>query len=256
MKCVSLSGNLIGITMMLFFLSQVRANETDDQIEAAYKKTHAYRTYLKDDGISIQSENGIVTLSGSVQNETHKQLAEHTAEALTGVRDVDNKLVTKDESPTDKSDAWTAAKIKGTLMFHRSVKGVGTEVDVKDGVATLRGEAQTQSQKDLATEYAKDIEGVTKVNNMMTVKGGEEKKNGEEKKTVGEKIDDASITAQAKMVLLGHRSTSALHTKVRTENGVVYLSGTAKNQAEKDLVTKLVSDIDGVDRVVNEMVIE
>ena len=71
----------------------------------------------------------------------------------------------------------------------------------------------------------------------------------------GEMIDDASITAQVKVALLSHRSTSALKTKVATTDGVVTLSGTAKNAAEKSLVTKLVTDIDGVTSVINNMTI-
>ena len=68
-----------------------------------------------------------------------------------------------------------------------------------------------------------------------------------------EMIDDASITAQVKMALLFHRSTSALKTSVATKEGIVTVSGKAANAAEKDLVTKLVSDIHGVNSVVNNM---
>ena len=50
---------------------------------------------------------------------------------------------------------------------------------------------------------------------------------------MGEKIDDASITAQVKSSLLSHRSTSAIKTKVQTTDGVVTVSGIAKNEAEK-----------------------
>jgi osmotically-inducible protein OsmY len=74
--------------------------------------------------------------------------------------------------------------------------------------------------------------------------------------TVGEKIDDASITAQVKMSLLSHRSTSAVKTKVETTDGVVTLNGIAKNTAEKALVTKLATDVYGVSRVVNNMTID
>jgi osmotically-inducible protein OsmY len=73
--------------------------------------------------------------------------------------------------------------------------------------------------------------------------------------TVGEKIDDASITAQVKSALLSHHSTSALHTTVSTADGVVTLGGIAKNEAEKALVTKLVTDINGVNSVINNMTI-
>jgi osmotically-inducible protein OsmY len=75
-------------------------------------------------------------------------------------------------------------------------------------------------------------------------------------RTAGEKIDDASITAQVKITLLYHRSTSALNTSVTTTMGVVTLSGKARNAAEKDLATKLVKDVNGVKSVKNLMTIE
>ena len=55
---------------------------------------------------------------------------------------------------------------------------------------------------------------------------------------------------------MAHRSTSALHTKVSTADGVVTLSGVAKNAAEKTLVTKLATDINGVTSVINNMTLE
>ena len=73
--------------------------------------------------------------------------------------------------------------------------------------------------------------------------------------TTGDKIDDASITAEVKSSLLSHHSTSALHTTVSTTDGIVTVSGIAKNDAEKSLVTKLATDINGVNSVVNNMTI-
>jgi osmotically-inducible protein OsmY len=77
-----------------------------------------------------------------------------------------------------------------------------------------------------------------------------------DEKTMGENIDDASITAEVKMTLLYHRSTSALNTKVETNDGVVTLRGNAKNASEKELATKFVSDVHGVKSVKNHMTIE
>jgi osmotically-inducible protein OsmY len=72
---------------------------------------------------------------------------------------------------------------------------------------------------------------------------------------MGDKIDDASITAEVKSSLLSHHSTSALKTSVETTDGVVTLTGIAKNDAEKSLVTKLATDINGVTSVINNMTI-
>jgi osmotically-inducible protein OsmY len=87
----------------------------------------------------------------------------------------------------------------------------------------------------------------------MTVARDGSAKGGE---TIGELIDDASITAQVKLALAFHRSTSALRTKTETTDGVVTLSGEAANQAEKDLVSKLTRDINGVKSVNNNMTIK
>jgi hyperosmotically inducible periplasmic protein len=76
-----------------------------------------------------------------------------------------------------------------------------------------------------------------------------------DKPTLGEKIDDASITSQVKFALLTHKSTSALKTKVSTTDGVVVISGVAANDAEKSLAGKLAQSIRGVKSVTNDMTV-
>ena len=145
----------------------------------------------------------------------------------------------------------TATKVKTALVFHLNVNAHKTEVYVKEGVVTLKGEAASQAQKELTTEFTKDIDGVKEVKNEMTVSPNEKPDSA-----VGETIDDASITAEVKGALQSHRSTSVLNTRVTTTEGIVTLGGRARNSAEKDLVTKLVSDINGVKSVVNKMTID
>lgn len=241
---------LAGVVAMLVTSLPVLASEMDDRIESSAKKSHVFKTYLKSDDIKVESKDGIVTLTGTVGEQSNKALAQDTVASLPDVKSVDNQLEVKGEQPSKSSDAWLTTKVKTTLLFHSSVSAM-TEVSAKDGIVTLQGKARSQAEKDLTTEYAKDIEGVKDVNNEMTVSGTSKKK-----ATLGEKIDDASITAKVKMLLLSHRSTSAVHTKVETNNGVVTLSGQAKNAAEIDLVTKYVSDINGVRSVINQMTSE
>ena len=171
---------------------------------------------------------------------------------LPGVISVDNRLEVKGASPTPNSDAWLRDKVKATLLYHRNVSGFKTEVNVKGGIVTLQGEATSQAQKELTAEYAKDVEGVKDVNNLMIVS----QTSTNTKTTIGEDIDDASITAQVKMMLLYHRATSALNTSVTTNNGMVTLYGKAGNAAELNLATKFANDINGVNGVNNRMTIE
>jgi osmotically-inducible protein OsmY len=147
----------------------VHASTMDDRIESTARDSYVFKTYLKGDDIKIQSRDGVVTLTGIVSEEYHKSLAQETVAGLPGVETVDNRLEVKGAPPTANSDEWLRDKVKVALLFHRSVSGFITEVNVKDGIVTVQGEATSQAQKDLTTEYAKDVEGVKGVNNEMTV---------------------------------------------------------------------------------------
>jgi len=242
---------MVAVVALLVLSVPVRASNMDSRIELAAKQSYVFKTYLQGDDIKIHSSDGVVTLTGIVSENFHKSLAQETVADLPGVVKVDNRLEVKGAPPTANSDAWLREKVKVALLFHRSVSAGATEVYVKDGIVTLQGNAASLVQKELTTEYAKDVEGVKDVNNEMTVT-----KTSEKERTVGEKIDDASITAQVKMTLLYHRSTSVLNTTVTTKKGVVTLGGKASNAAEVSLATKFANDVNGVKGVENRMTIE
>ncbi len=250
MKHSSLRAALLplAITALLLSQSTLRATETDDRIEASAKTSYVFRTFLIGDSIKTSSKDGVVTLTGSVKDAAHKQLAEDTVTGLPGVKSVVNQIETK-ESPPENSDTWLYLKVKSTLAYHRSVSAFNTQVEMKEGTAILKGEASSQAQKDLVTEYTKDVLGIKGVQNEMSITNPGKST----EPTIAEMIDDASITAQVRMALLSHRSTSILSTMVSTSDGIVTVGGKANNVAEIDLVTKLVSDINGVKSVVNSM---
>jgi hyperosmotically inducible periplasmic protein len=242
---------MVAVIALLITGAPVNASQMDDRIESTARNSYVFKTFLQNDEIKIESRDGNVTLTGIVADNFDQLLAQETLAGIPGVKSVDNKLEVKGEPPTANSDAWIRNKVKNTLLFHRSVSGFRTDVNVKDGIVTLRGEAYSQAERELTTEYAKDVEGVKEVKNEMTVA-----RTSKKERTVGTKIDDASITAQVKMTLLFHRSTSAINTKVETNNGDVTLYGKASNAAEKDLVTKFANDVDGVKSINNRMIIE
>ena len=240
---------LMASVAMIMVGLPLQATDQDHRIESTAKGSYNFKTYLKDDNIKVSSSEGIVTLSGTVSAYYHKSLAQDTVSGLPGVKGVNNQLTVVGDQPAEHSDAWTTMKVKGVLAFHKNVSAMDTEVNTQNGVVTLTGKADSEAQKQLTTEYAKDVDGVTEVRNNMVVTGSAHR-------TLGEKVDDSSITAQIKTTLLFHKSTHALATKVVTKDGVVTLHGEAKNDAERDLVTKLAEDINGVTHVHNRMTVK
>ncbi|MFA5363277.1 MAG: BON domain-containing protein [Candidatus Omnitrophota bacterium] len=244
---------LVAVTAVVLLMSvSARASEMDERIESSARQSYVFKTFLKDDAIKTQSKDGVVTLTGTVAEESHISLAKETVASLPGVKSVDNQLELKGERPVENSDGWISIQVKYSLLYNRNVSGIKTQVFVKEGIVTLKGEAGNPAQKDLAGEYAKDVRGVKEVKNEMTIS----KVSSESKRTMGEKIDDASITALIKMAFLTHHSTSAFKTGIETNNGVVTLSGKATSGAGKDKATQVANEVYGVTKVVNNMTVE
>lgn len=230
-------------------LALIASPETDRKIEDAAKASYNYRTVL-DDRVTAKSSDGVVTLTGTVQDKDDKALAADTVENLPGVARVRNEIEVKPVH-AEKSDAWMALKIRGRLLVKGHVSATTTDVAVKDGVALLTGTAENSAQRELTEVYAGEIDGVKSVKNEITIK--ETPAAG---RTAGDTMDDASITSQVKYALLTHKSTSALQTKVTTTDGVIVISGEASSDAEKSLVTKLAQDVRGTKSVTNNMTVK
>ena len=225
------------------------SSTVDRKIEEAAKASYNYRTVLEDH-VKVKANDGVVTLTGTVQDKDDRDLAADTVENLPGVTSVKNEITIQSTYP-EHSDSWMAFKIRSRLLVKANVSAATTTVAVQDGVVTLGGTADNLAQKELTAVYAKEIDWVKSVKNEIVVK--DQPATAE---TVGEKIDDASITSQVKYALLTHKATSALKTKVTTNDGVVVITGVAANDAEKSLVGKLAQSIRGVKSVNNSMTVK
>jgi len=246
MKIQNLSALLVIIASPLVLLA---SSSVDRKIEEAAKSSYNYRTVLEDH-VKVKVSDGVVTLTGTVQDKDDRDLAADTVENLPGVVSINNDIKVDPVYP-EKSDAWMAVKIRSRLLVKANVSATSTKVTVVDGNVVLTGTADNVAQKELTEAYAKDIDGVKTVKNEIVVTD-----KMTDKPTIGEKIDDASITSQVKYALLTHKGTSALKTKVETVDGVIVITGVASSEAEKSLVTKLAKDVRGTQSVTNAMTVK
>ena len=106
MKAIYSVSLMVAAVALLVISVPVHASKMDDRIESSAKKSYVFKTYLKGDDIKIKSKDGVVTLTGTVSEESHKSLAQETVASLPGVKSVDNRLEVKGERPAEKSDAW------------------------------------------------------------------------------------------------------------------------------------------------------
>src|SRR4030042_3986484 len=92
---------MVAAVALLMTSVPVHASKMDDRIESSAKKSYVFKTYLQSDDIKIQSVNGVVSLTGTVSEESHKSLAHETVANLPGVKSVNNKLEAKGERPAE-----------------------------------------------------------------------------------------------------------------------------------------------------------
>ena len=108
---------VIATVASLFLISlPLFASEMDDRIELSAKQSYVFKTFLKGDDITIQSKDGVVTLTGTVSEESSKSLAWETVANLPGVTIVNNQLEIKDEAPAEDTDAWLITNVKSSTF--------------------------------------------------------------------------------------------------------------------------------------------
>ncbi|WNO59578.1 BON domain-containing protein [Rheinheimera sp. MMS21-TC3] len=172
--------------MMTFALAAtsatVAANDWKDASKDAWIDGKAETTLLLNGNLNSFSidtdvKNGVVTLTGKVESEVDKALAEELIENLDGVESVDNKLMVehsdkkRDQNKDGNAlkDAKITTVVKTRLLFESEVSGTSINVDTKNGTVTLKGEVDSSAEKDLAITIAKNTKDVKNVVDKLRV---------------------------------------------------------------------------------------
>jgi hyperosmotically inducible periplasmic protein len=157
---------------------------TDTAITAGVKSRLALNRDLDSSDISVATDHGTVTLTGSVPDKDTRSAAERATRASAGVTDVDNRLnvaaaekstgesiqATGEAATQAMSDTWITTKVKSVLLADSDAKGLDIKVNTKDGVVTLQGMLASQAAIDHVKALAMDVKGVKHVNtNALTI---------------------------------------------------------------------------------------
>ncbi|WP_339409502.1 MULTISPECIES: BON domain-containing protein [unclassified Pseudomonas] len=222
----------------------------------------ALNRHLNPFTIDVDVENGSAKLTGKVESDVDRDLAEQIAMGIEGVSKVDNQLTidpdydgkNKEAGRTEPTlsqrfdDATLTATVKSKLLWNRHTEGLDINVDSANGMVTLTGNAQSNEAKELAERLAANTDGVRKVSNKLTVNGdgSAAAKAQNAADDTGAAISDAWITSKVKTSFLYSRNIDGLDISVDTKDGMVNLSGTVMTKAEKELAIETASNIRGV----------
>ena len=120
--------------------------------------------------IDVDTQDGVVRLSGNVEQEKARQEAEKLARSTEGVVAVKNEIEIGDPSFKENvTDAWIVTKIKAKLSASGDVNPFNVDVDAVEGVVTLSGIVEKEEAKRVAEQLARDTQGVKEVRNQIKV---------------------------------------------------------------------------------------
>ncbi|MGO2012631.1 MAG: BON domain-containing protein [Pseudoalteromonas sp.] len=174
---------VLGTTAMGANASNWENESKDAWIDGKAETVLLMNTNLNNFDINTDVKNGEVVLTGKVNNDLDKELAEELVLSLEGVSDIDNQLTVvkdaktansamdkeMDDSESDLTDAKISTVITTRYLFTSEVGGTDIDVDTDNGVVTLNGSVKSDAEKQLAVKIAKNAEDVRSVVDELTV---------------------------------------------------------------------------------------
>jgi len=127
--------------------------------------------FLFDECIGVCANNGLIILSGTVDNYIKKIEAVDSIQGIEGVNSVIDNIEVQYGCLPKISDAEIAIIVLNTINWNWEVPPQKVTVRVQNGQVTLAGEVQWNFQKEVAEEIIINIAGVRSVINNIHIIG-------------------------------------------------------------------------------------
>jgi osmotically-inducible protein OsmY len=202
---------------------------SDSDVESSVKAEFRRDRKIDESRIQVDVKDGIVGLTGSVDNLVSRARAVKIAETVRGVRSVSNRVAVQ---PLPRPDRDVDRDVKEALRNDSATQKMPIQVAAKDGVVTLTGTVQSWQEEQLAERIADGVWGVKQVQNEL-------------KARFGAKRTDDAIVGDIRSRLSWDSLVENDPVGVYAKDGKVILSGTVGSAAEE---SRAITDawVDGV----------
>jgi hyperosmotically inducible protein len=263
------------------------APESDTAITTTVQARFFGDSLVKSHDVDVDTDDGVVTLTGSVATEAQRTQAAALAQKVQGVTRVQNNLKVEpgevetaearsaegDARPRDpdmaargertdaemKSPSWITMKVQAKYFADDVVKGRRINVDTsQNGAVTLEGEVESDAERRRAVELARATEGVVSVADRLRLVAAEAPAQTTEARegarTDGDfNVSDPWLTAKIESKYFLDAEVKGRKIDVSTESGIVTLTGEVASAAERRQALALARSTDGVKDVVDQL---
>ncbi|HEX7226443.1 MAG TPA: BON domain-containing protein [Candidatus Binatia bacterium] len=167
--------------------------------------------------VTVAVQDGIVILTGKVDNLLARDRAAEVAGAIRGVQSVSNQITV---APIARTDKEIQNEVNRMIARNPTTESFQINASVNNGVVLITGKVDSWAEQDLATTVAKSIPGVREVRNKIEV-------------VFAKSRPDKEIEADVRSRLIWDTLVDDELIFVDVKDGVVFLNGTVGSVMEQ-----------------------
>ncbi|ASS50420.1 MAG: ornithine aminotransferase [Candidatus Fluviicola riflensis] len=212
--------------------------KTDLELQKVVMEELQWQPTLKPSKIGVSVSNGVVTLSGMVDNYGQKRDAENAVLGVEGVKAIADDLEVSLHQENVRTDTEIAEAAINTLTWHSLVPKDKITVRVENGWITAEGKVSWIYEKNAVKNALSYLPGVKGITNLVTIVPG---------------IDDGNVKRNIKAAFERNASIDANNIHVGHSGNKVILTGTVRSYAERHDAEKVAGNAPGVTQVDNQL---
>ncbi len=214
------------------------AVKTDSQLQQDVMNELKWEPSVHSTNIGVEVKNGVVTLTGHVDNFGEKWHAEKAAQRVFGVQALAIEMDVKLPGLSERSDADIAQSVQNVLLWTAVLPRDSVKIMVEKGWVTLTGEVNWNYQRVSAKQAVRYLMGVKGVSDQITLKPT---------------ITVASIKDDIESALKRRFRSDGNHITISVNGSDVTLTGTVHSWADRNMVTHAAWGTAGVSKVTDNL---